>query len=103
MTIWEARPASCRPETPGAKEGPFGNATFSVGVGEADSRSAAIYRVTGRCEDDAQVDALAARLVEWLNHPETRGEMEFVDLPFSSDKSARIKITPAGRERGFLP
>ncbi len=99
---WEARPAQCRP---GWKHQTSAQRTFSVGIGRVGSRAAAIYRVKGNVEDEREVDALAARLVRWLNHPRrpNLGQTSpSFELEHSNDKSAKIVLTPAGRKAGWV-
>jgi len=80
-----------------------GNGTISLGVGRgpvAKSRHGAVYRVTGATEDRKMVERLADRLVVWLN---TRPDSDMILDWQINDQSARIVLTPAGKEAGFSP
>lgn len=95
MTTYGARIAGCRPGTVAAGK------TFSVGIGDVNSRAAAIYRSRGDVEHEVEVDALALRCVAWLNSP-VRAGMSPSGIAFMEDLSARIVLTPAGKKQGFL-
>lgn len=101
--IYEARHAPCRPTDDNRHWG----GTFSVGIGEVVPEGkrmpAAIYRVWGNVDDEEQVDALAWRLVEWLNWRDRRADGSGASRVLRDhDRSARIKLTPAGKKAGFL-
>lgn len=116
MDKYEARPAGCRPTTDFSR---YANRAFSVGIGlavDSGRKPAAIYRVRGNIADEEQIDALATRLVDWLNDPDNAGlagdgswrlvsgrqDLCPQHIPWSSDGSAYIFLTSAGKKAGWL-
>lgn len=101
---YEARQSDCRP---GGFAFSRSMNTFSVGIGEVVPKGkhqpAVVYRVGGSVNHEEQIDALAARLLSWLNNPnEPIKSTAPSHLPFTNDKSAKIRLTAAGRKAGFF-
>lgn len=97
MARYEVRPGEWDPRNAKLYRG---QKTFSVGIAEKGTR-AAIYRVSGSVRHPEQVDRLAERLVAWLNSPE-RTERCPYEVPYSNDGAARIRLTAAGKQAGWL-
>ncbi len=93
---YQVRPSALAPAV--------GNGTISLGIGRgpvAKSRHGAIYRVTGATEDREVVEALAGRLVLWLNSWLSE-EAQRLPVYLTSDRLVRVVLTPAGKQEGFL-
>lgn len=75
--------------------------TWSVGVGVADDRTAALYRVSGPAQKAGKILDLANRLAKWMNEGSKESGPASILTP--DDEWARIQVTVAGRRAGWLP
>lgn len=96
---YEARPTAWHPD----RRKSASARSFSIGVGLAGSRAAAIYRVRGPVSRPHDVEHLAAALVDWLNDPDRVEKWPGELLAGTGGGVARIELTAAGRAAGFLP